>query len=262
MSRPPPVMMLLSMPTVLPPTIAALSGMLKYSAMPRRCTGEVDESSHISRKNAIIAVMKSAYASFHAPPWWPLRLATMRLMKMGRSFSLLIAGLRSGSRERGASLRLHPAHVFFEFGERRALRGEQHLAAELHRDRRRVAVQARENRHLDALEHLRLLGDALLRDARERPDEAVRNENAEERADERLRDHLAKNGGRLIGGGHCVDDAHHRRDDAERGHRVADFLQRLRGRFAFHVMRLDLLVHEAFDLERVHVAADHEPQIV
>jgi len=59
-SRPPPVRMLLSMPTDLPPTIAALSGMLKYSAMPRRCTGDVDESSHISRKNAIIAVMKSA----------------------------------------------------------------------------------------------------------------------------------------------------------------------------------------------------------
>ncbi len=36
--------------------------------MPFNCTVEAELSSHISRKNAIIAVMKSAYASFHAPP--------------------------------------------------------------------------------------------------------------------------------------------------------------------------------------------------
>ena len=44
---------------------------LKYSAMPRRCLSVVAFSSHISRKNAIMAVTKSAYATFQAPPWWP-----------------------------------------------------------------------------------------------------------------------------------------------------------------------------------------------
>ncbi|GAA5241410.1 hypothetical protein BMMON2_42320 [Burkholderia mallei] len=53
------------------PKIAAFSGVLKYSAIPFNCTGVTADSSHINRKNAIIAVMKSAYASFHAPPWCP-----------------------------------------------------------------------------------------------------------------------------------------------------------------------------------------------
>jgi hypothetical protein len=36
--------------------------------MPSRSNFEVEPSSHISRKKAIIAVTKSAYAIFHAPP--------------------------------------------------------------------------------------------------------------------------------------------------------------------------------------------------
>ncbi len=37
----------------------------------------------------------------------------------------------------------------------------------------------------------------------------------------------------------------------------------MRGRFAFHMMCFDFLVHQAFDLERIHVAADHqEAQII
>ena len=51
-----------------PPCIATLSGVLKYSAMPDRSPFAVEPSSHINRKNAIIAVTKSAYAIFHAPP--------------------------------------------------------------------------------------------------------------------------------------------------------------------------------------------------
>src|SRR5579862_4015092 len=39
--------------------------------MPRFCSGLVVLISHISRKKAIIAVTKSAYATFQAPPWWP-----------------------------------------------------------------------------------------------------------------------------------------------------------------------------------------------
>jgi len=53
-------------------------------------------SNHISRKNAIIAVMKSAYATFQAPPWWTpsspsSRLITISALSSARRF-LRIAG--------------------------------------------------------------------------------------------------------------------------------------------------------------------------
>ena len=39
---------------------------LKYSEMPLRTSSSVTLISHMMRKNAIIAVMKSACATFHA----------------------------------------------------------------------------------------------------------------------------------------------------------------------------------------------------
>ena len=50
--------------------------------------------------------MKSAYASFQAPPWWPFFAGATRLTTIARSLLLLIG--------RSASLRLHAAHMFFE----------------------------------------------------------------------------------------------------------------------------------------------------
>ena len=44
-------------------------GLLKYSEIAPFCSSVVASSSHISRKNAIIAVAKSANATFHEPPW-------------------------------------------------------------------------------------------------------------------------------------------------------------------------------------------------
>jgi hypothetical protein len=43
-------------------------GLLKYSEIAPRCSSVVASISHISRKNAIIAVAKSANATFHEPP--------------------------------------------------------------------------------------------------------------------------------------------------------------------------------------------------
>jgi hypothetical protein len=51
-----------------PPASATFRGVLKYSAMPCKSPLAVDPSSYINRKKAIIAVTKSAYAIFHAPP--------------------------------------------------------------------------------------------------------------------------------------------------------------------------------------------------
>ncbi len=47
---------------------ACMLGFLKYSAIAPFCTFVVVPTSHMTRKNAIIAVTKSAYATFHAPP--------------------------------------------------------------------------------------------------------------------------------------------------------------------------------------------------
>ena len=43
-------------------------GLLKYSEIAPFCSSVVAPISHISRKNAIIAVAKSANATFHEPP--------------------------------------------------------------------------------------------------------------------------------------------------------------------------------------------------
>ena len=51
--------------TLLP---GSMLGFLKYSKMAARCSFETAVTSHITMKNAIIAVTKSAYATFHAPP--------------------------------------------------------------------------------------------------------------------------------------------------------------------------------------------------
>ncbi len=59
-SLPPPLMTLLRSDAEEPPLIATFSGVLKYSAMPSSVALDVELSSHISRKKAIIAVTKSA----------------------------------------------------------------------------------------------------------------------------------------------------------------------------------------------------------
>src|SRR5512139_3555028 len=54
--------------------------------MPFLSPSVVEPSSHISRKKAIIAVTKSAYAIFHAPPWWPWPPFLIFLTMIGWSF--------------------------------------------------------------------------------------------------------------------------------------------------------------------------------
>jgi hypothetical protein len=89
----------------------------------------VEPSSHMSRKKAIIAVTKSAYAIFQAPPWWPpWPPFLMRLMMMGCS---LPDALRHWCVLQAGFLLLD---VAFELGEGRALGRVQHLAAELDRE--------------------------------------------------------------------------------------------------------------------------------
>src|ERR1700745_515275 len=75
-------------------------------------------------------------------------------------------------------------HMLLELREARALGRVQHLAPELDRDRGRVAVQRGEERHLHTLQDLGRLVRPLLEQDRERSDDAVREQDAEERADE------------------------------------------------------------------------------
>ena len=65
---PPPWIRVVASPEPAPPDIDTRNGDWKYSEMPFRSPCVVEPSSHISRKNAIIAVTKSAYAIFQAAP--------------------------------------------------------------------------------------------------------------------------------------------------------------------------------------------------
>ena len=82
-SVPPPRSTCDESPEPEPPISDTRSGELKKSAMPFLSPSVVEPSSHISRKNAIMAVTKSAYAIFHAPPWWPWLAFLIRLMMIG-----------------------------------------------------------------------------------------------------------------------------------------------------------------------------------
>ena len=59
-SWPPPWITELLSPLPEPPAIATFSGVLKNSEMPFKSPFDVEPSSHISRKKAIMAVTKSA----------------------------------------------------------------------------------------------------------------------------------------------------------------------------------------------------------
>src|SRR5688572_25879292 len=115
---------------------------------------------HITMKKAIIAVTKSAYATFHEPPWWPCAFLMTFLMMMGR-FSLDMSGrLLLGER--------------LEVGERRAVAGLDVAPSELHRGHRRVAAREGEERGADA-GHVGVLRlDARLDRGGHRPHDAVR----------------------------------------------------------------------------------------
>src|SRR5437764_392256 len=63
-----------------------LEGFLKYSEIAPFCAPVVLPISHISIKNAIMAVAKSANATFHDPPWWACALNTrFTMMSCGAS---------------------------------------------------------------------------------------------------------------------------------------------------------------------------------
>ena len=74
---------LVESPAPEPPMSEILSGVLKNSAIPCNSALVVEPSSHISRKNAIIAVTKSAQAIFQAPPWCACAPFLTRLTMIG-----------------------------------------------------------------------------------------------------------------------------------------------------------------------------------
>src|SRR5690606_41105312 len=120
----------------------------------------------------------------------------MRLTTIGCWVSSLIArspagrlraqarcGTSFGKRETCDSA-LAVLDFLLELGEARAVGRVQHLTAELHRDLRCVTVHARQQHNLDDLIDLAALLDLLLELAGDRRHEAVRDQDAEEGADE------------------------------------------------------------------------------
>src|SRR6218665_3025991 len=96
-------------------------------------------------KNAIMAVAKSAKAIFQAPPWWPPATFLTRLTSIGWLFSIA---------QRPASV---ATHGLLELAEARAVRGQQHLAAELHGQGRRHAGGGGHQGRLDRLVQVHFL---------------------------------------------------------------------------------------------------------
>ena len=150
----------------------------------------------------------------------------------------------------------------FELGECRAVCREQHLAPELDRHLRRVALHAGQQRGLDALQLLRAVFDLLLQQSAERLDETVGQQDAQEGADQCRGDHAAQNGRRLADRAHRVDHTQHRCDDAKGGQAARESPDGGHRRVLFVMVGLDLAVHQAFDLVGVEVARDHHAQVV
>ena len=129
-------------------------------------------------------------------------------------------------------------------------------------DLRRIAIQAREQSHLDALEHLARLVELVLEQGGERADESVGEQDPKERPNQRCGDQLAELRGRQTDRLHGMHYTHHRSHDTECRQRIAHLGDRIDRNLAFVVMRFDLDVHQVFDLERIEIAADHQAQIV
>src|SRR2546428_2758095 len=99
--------------------------------------------------------------------------------------------------------------------ERRSYVVRQHAAGKLDGNGRRVAFVDGQQACLDAELVILLGADTCLEVARQRCDEPVRHQNAEERADQRRADVMADFSGGLVDVSHRNDDAENRRHDAE-----------------------------------------------
>ena len=130
--------------------------------------------------------------------------------------------------------------------------------------RLRMAVQRGDDDLLDGVIDRRIGIDHLLQAIGERADQAVGQQHAHEGADQRGADHPAEDRRRLVDRSHRLHHAEHGRDDAQRGQRVAQGLQR--GLRALHlvVVGLDRIVHhllDGVDIERARRDDDEAERI-
>src|SRR5690606_26543758 len=133
----------------LPPS--KLIGSLKYRGTIFSCSGVATVTSHITRKNAIMAMPKSAQAIFQEPPWWTPDRRLTRLTMLGRP----LAGRR-----------------------------EQSLAPELHGQRRGQTLGTGDQTHLDCLVGIGFLVGILLHGRGKGSDETVGGKNPQEGTDQ------------------------------------------------------------------------------
>ena len=115
-------------------------------------------------------------------------------------------------------------HVAFKFREGRAITGVEHLAPELDRDLRRIALHAGQQRGLDALQLLAGVLHLLFHQAGQRLGEGVGQQDAQEGAHQGRADHAAQHRRWLAHRAHGVDHAQHGRHDAEGGQPTGDTL--------------------------------------
>lgn len=140
--------------------------------------------------------------------------------------------------------------------------GRHGLAAELDRDLGTVTLHVGEDARLDTGQIARLLVGQPSQIAGDGADEAIGDQDAAEGADQRGGDQSADLAHGATERGHGMHDPEHGGHDAEGGQPVGHLLHGVRGRGGGVMMGLDLDVHEVFEFEGVHVAADHQPHVV
>ena len=115
---------------------------------------------------------------------------------------------------------------------------------------------------LDERVEPKLLGAHDVDLGRDRRHHAIGEEDAAECAHQRRADQAAENFRRLVERAHGVDDAEHRRHDAERGQAVGHRLIGVHRLVLLVREGFDLFVHQGFDFMRLRIADDDEAAIV
>src|SRR5690606_727926 len=163
-------------------------------------------------KNAIMAVTKSAYATFHEPPWCAPRDETRFFLTMtiGRSLA--------GPDTSGSPLASH----LLQCGERRPLVGLDVSPRKFNGRHGRVAARKGEDCRSNAVHVGMLRAGTKLHGVRHGRKHAITEQDSQERSNESCRNTLTNTGRITTDLAHGDDHAEYGRDDAESRHCVAN----------------------------------------
>src|SRR5882762_4059099 len=205
--------------------------------------------------NAIMAVTKSAYATFHAPPWWPAWPPFFLITMMGAVPAM--SGKRLGRRS-GRCRRCSVALILN--GLLSNLEAWTHVrrngsAAVLHRHARRRAFHERD----DDYPHHVIIGVLLIyrfgHGGCDWADQSVAQQNPKKRTDKRGGNLVTNLFRRAAQSAHSNDHAKHRGDDAQPRQGIGHRGQRRGWQQRALVVHIHIQLHHLIDVEWLNSAA-------